>query len=672
MTTPLPPGLTITPHAITSEHSAALQHWLQHDTAIPWEHSIEGRRVAQFGVRYDYHQQCVDLTPVLPLPKVLRQWLPNVTSEFTQCIINEYAPNDAIPFHTDAPLFGPNILVFCLGEARPLLLQRHLEQDQPKIEFSASIEHRWSYQMSGEARDIWQHAVPAGVGRRVSITFRSLVPGALVASQKLSRFVAMEMEVAHAKSKSSQMHNLAMGRKEQLDACEKANGVLVERIQRMERGQKAFVAKERTWKRERSELRLENNKLAQQLLDLEQEVVNFMNSKGLMEGSDGHNEGSRGNRTTPRKSRKKNKKHKKKEKKKKKKSHSHVDHESEDICQLCGHERGTCVHTKTTPMERGGGSGGGGGVGGGVDGGVGGGSGGGGGGSNSGYTGSIVRGAGVALDHASSDDSDAAAAAPHQPIEGKRNSKRRQWKKHKGEANNDTPRLNQETDSANSDSEAEEARMRGGKVATSPHAADNNVSSLTKAVNWAGSLASSTMASAAWVLGAGGEEEEDSDGTSDYSIDSDASRSDLEHARASSAALTSNTAPTGPSLGRNMLYLKQKTQQQQRRQGHQQPRKTTPKPVSPANAAAAASARRIKRGQGVSDALVQRGTGIAGSRSTIQAPTNMQLGVSATMKKSVIKSVVRRGGGTAVPVVPKQLMKTVVRGKGSSYQKSGQ
>ena len=347
MSAPPPPGLTLTPHAITAENSAALQHWLQHDTLIPWETSVEGRRVAQFGVRYDYETQCVDLTPVTPLPLVLRQWLPGVTAEYTQCIINEYSPNDSIPFHTDAPLFGPNILVFCLGEARPLLLQRQLEEDHPTLTFSVDVEHRWSYHMSKEVRHIWQHAVPAGTGRRTSITFRSLVPGASNAVQKLARFGTLEMEVATATSQRNQAQLNTAARLEQLQGCEKANSMLVERVQRMERGAKAFVAKERTWKRERAELRLENNKLAQQLMDLEQEVVNFMNSKGLMEEDNSTS-------STKHKKQKKQKKQKKLKKHKKHKKTSHRnDQESAEMCPICGEQRFTCVHTKVALLDRG-------------------------------------------------------------------------------------------------------------------------------------------------------------------------------------------------------------------------------------------------------------------------------------------------------------------------------
>ena len=64
----------------------------------------------------------------------------------------------------------------------------HLLADEttPALEtrYSIDVGHRGSYEMSGETRYKWQHAIPLGRKRRVSITFRSLVPGAHVLQQR--------------------------------------------------------------------------------------------------------------------------------------------------------------------------------------------------------------------------------------------------------------------------------------------------------------------------------------------------------------------------------------------------------------------------------------------------------------------------------------------------------
>ncbi|CAE7238448.1 unnamed protein product [Symbiodinium natans] len=166
----LPPGFAATAAAVAPSTWQELQRWLQEDTSIPWERAIEGRRVAQWGVRYDYDKQEVDLTPVASIPPKLRELLPQVGPGFTQCIINEYGPADGIPWHVDDLVFGPEILVFVFGEARPLRLRR----TDSETSMCVDIGHLWSYSFQGESRYGWQHSIPEGLGNRLSVTFRSL------------------------------------------------------------------------------------------------------------------------------------------------------------------------------------------------------------------------------------------------------------------------------------------------------------------------------------------------------------------------------------------------------------------------------------------------------------------------------------------------------------------
>ena len=70
--------------------------WLAEDASIPWEVATEGRRVAQWGYRYDYASHMVDPTPIDPIPPILAQLLhaEPEPERFTQCIINEYSAGD--------------------------------------------------------------------------------------------------------------------------------------------------------------------------------------------------------------------------------------------------------------------------------------------------------------------------------------------------------------------------------------------------------------------------------------------------------------------------------------------------------------------------------------------------------------------------------------------------
>ena len=159
---------------------------------INWEASPgdQCRPVAQFGIaKYDYiadvvvscNQKNADIPPILK-----RLLLNNrngndgthaaalASQEWSQCIINAYGANSSshIPWHVDDPKFGPVILVYTFGEARPLRMRK---DDGDNQEFySAHPKHLSRYILSGESREDWQHSVPAGESWRVSITFRTL------------------------------------------------------------------------------------------------------------------------------------------------------------------------------------------------------------------------------------------------------------------------------------------------------------------------------------------------------------------------------------------------------------------------------------------------------------------------------------------------------------------
>ena len=528
-----PPGLSVVPGAIPAEHADAIEHWLESaGSDIPWERAVEGRRVAQYGCRYDYAAQGVDLTPCPPIPEMLRAWLIPHRPQFTQCIINEYAPDDAIPYHTDDALFGPDILVFILGETRPLLLRRewpmpkgvraqslssgvgveedHLLADEttPALEtrYSIDVGHRGSYEMSGETRYKWQHAIPLGRKRRVSITFRSLVPGAHVLQQ---RYLSLKAEIAKGRHEADALRAQAGHGMAQLRGCEEANAALMSRVARLERGVKASRAKERSWARERKELQRENNNLAQQLKVLEAEVLNFMEAKGYME------DGGSGDAEKKKKKKKKKEKKKKRKKKNRRKRGAYYSDGSDeeelegggemidrDICMICHAPQGACVHTKQA------------------------------------WVASDPRANPAEPDQdASSDDSDHPETAflREGAGSGEITARTRQLiqrlgpRRRGGSAgsfgdhsaarpNSASPRslaspdgthsgeggASQSEASAFSDSEAEEAAMRGGKVSTSPTPSagqfSGEVSSLTKAVAWTGAAVSNTVGYAASLM----------------------------------------------------------------------------------------------------------------------------------------------------------------------------
>ncbi|KAL7528015.1 hypothetical protein ACHAXR_002231 [Thalassiosira sp. AJA248-18] len=140
---------------------------------------MQGRKVAQFGnCRYDYSTDAAKrCNPPnnCDIPDYIRQTLlkgePNC-QQFTQCIINMYESSNIIPWHLDHEHFGPEVLVYTFGEERPLLLRRPLDD---KNMIDAHPRHCSKYLLSGQVRHVWEHSVPSGNGKRVSITFRSWV-----------------------------------------------------------------------------------------------------------------------------------------------------------------------------------------------------------------------------------------------------------------------------------------------------------------------------------------------------------------------------------------------------------------------------------------------------------------------------------------------------------------
>lgn len=77
-------------------------------------------------------------------------------------------------------MFGERIRVFCFGDERPVRFRRHVikeegtEAETVKLHrFSKPVGSRDCYELSGEARHLWQHSVSEGRGKRFSVTFRT-------------------------------------------------------------------------------------------------------------------------------------------------------------------------------------------------------------------------------------------------------------------------------------------------------------------------------------------------------------------------------------------------------------------------------------------------------------------------------------------------------------------
>jgi len=137
------------------------------------------RRVASFGYRYDYSQRRLEQAE--PVPSWLTGIIAEIESfggpatEIRQVLCTEYDVGVGIGWHRDKPHFD-RIFGLSLGSTCKFRFRRSNGPSWERFAFDA--EPRSLYMMSGPARQIWEHSIPAVEAMRYSITFRTMVDAA--------------------------------------------------------------------------------------------------------------------------------------------------------------------------------------------------------------------------------------------------------------------------------------------------------------------------------------------------------------------------------------------------------------------------------------------------------------------------------------------------------------
>jgi alkylated DNA repair dioxygenase AlkB len=139
--------------------------------------AFEGhRRVKSFGFRYDYTLQ--KLTESDPIPDWLNLVARSVETfgdlaqgSVRQVLCTEYDSGVGIGWHRDKSYFG-KVFGLSLGSACRLRFRRRHADSWER--FALRAEPRSLYLMEGEARQGWEHSIPAVEARRYSITFRTM------------------------------------------------------------------------------------------------------------------------------------------------------------------------------------------------------------------------------------------------------------------------------------------------------------------------------------------------------------------------------------------------------------------------------------------------------------------------------------------------------------------
>eukprot|EP00053_Salpingoeca_punica_P022093 m.213810 g.213810 ORF g.213810 m.213810 type:complete len:276 (+) comp29763_c0_seq1:124-951(+) len=196
------PGLVYVADFLTAKEEAAL---LQHVDRSPWETSLK-RRVQQYGWTYRYKERSVQASDYLgPLPAWMGGVLARLrqsglaSTEFDQCIVNEYMPGQGIAAHVDRPhLFDDEIVTVSLGSAVQMDFEparkgsaatatatKTSGPEPAASSVSLRLAARSAALLSGEARYAWTHGIAARLSdpnpatgerkrrrRRVSLTFR--------------------------------------------------------------------------------------------------------------------------------------------------------------------------------------------------------------------------------------------------------------------------------------------------------------------------------------------------------------------------------------------------------------------------------------------------------------------------------------------------------------------
>jgi alkylated DNA repair dioxygenase AlkB len=178
----LPEGFRYHPGVLSVEDEEALARELASLPFKPFDfHGYKAnRQVVSFGYRYDYDRRAiVEAAPFPPFLLSLRSKVAALFDRpedaFRQVLINEYRPGAGIGWHRDKAQFdkvvGVSLLVSCS-------LRFRRKQGAPWDRASLRVEPRSAYLLSGPARTLWEHSIPALDQLRYSITLRTLVADA--------------------------------------------------------------------------------------------------------------------------------------------------------------------------------------------------------------------------------------------------------------------------------------------------------------------------------------------------------------------------------------------------------------------------------------------------------------------------------------------------------------
>jgi alkylated DNA repair dioxygenase AlkB len=172
-----PEGFEYVPEFITEPEERALVEWIEREVdfkTFEMRGQVARRRVAHYG--YDYRYGAGDVSAggrlpdaLLPLRDRAAAFLGVKPDEVVEALVTQYAPDAAIGWHRDAPVFGVVAGVSLLADC-----DFRFRRGESGRSLALPVARRSVYKLTGESRWGWQHHIPPMKTLRYSITFRTL------------------------------------------------------------------------------------------------------------------------------------------------------------------------------------------------------------------------------------------------------------------------------------------------------------------------------------------------------------------------------------------------------------------------------------------------------------------------------------------------------------------
>ena len=173
----LPEGFAYREDFVSAQEEAGLVPYIAGLELREFEfHGYLGkRRVASFGLRYDFSDMAVHEAAeipdfLLPLRDRAADFAGLAPEALVHALVTEYTPGAAIGWHRDRPVFG-DVIGVSLGSACRFRFRRKRGESWERK--SLMLMPRSAYLLRGPARHEWQHSIPPVEVLRYSVTFRS-------------------------------------------------------------------------------------------------------------------------------------------------------------------------------------------------------------------------------------------------------------------------------------------------------------------------------------------------------------------------------------------------------------------------------------------------------------------------------------------------------------------